>query len=163
MNTKLKRSRADRISRRVTKLLDPLGFKRTKTRFWIRPRPHILEFVHLHLFSFELAFRVHLGLRVLNDPFEAAALNGPDSDSHRDFQLGFEDSEASLDRCAGQISEFVRDVGEPWFRSWNDQQKLLEDRTSPLNTEAKAGLAAAIAGSAIAGNIQRSRLLLGAA
>jgi hypothetical protein len=80
MDTVTKRRAAEKVRRAVTKHLSASGFVRGKSTFWARPRGHVIEFVHLHLFTFEPAFRAHCGIRVLNDDFVAAALNGPDSD-----------------------------------------------------------------------------------
>jgi hypothetical protein len=77
METITKRSAAERVRRSVTSKLQALAFIRGKTSFWARPQTHVIEFLHLHLFTFAPAFRVHTGIRVLNDAFVAAALNGP--------------------------------------------------------------------------------------
>jgi hypothetical protein len=73
MDSKAKRRLAEVIRRRFTDGLTPTGFLRTKPAFWVRPKVHCLEFVHLHLFTFAPSFRVHFGVRVLNDTFPAAA------------------------------------------------------------------------------------------
>jgi hypothetical protein len=65
------------VRRRLERALAPFGFRRTKTTFWTRPRELVIEVVHLPLFTFAPAFRVHLGVPVLNDAFDAPALNGP--------------------------------------------------------------------------------------
>ncbi|MDQ0036720.1 hypothetical protein J2W30_004495 [Variovorax boronicumulans] len=64
-----------------------LGFAGTKKMFWTRRRPHTVEFVHFHrsgssypAISATVEIQVHFGIRVLNDTFAAAALNGPFSD-----------------------------------------------------------------------------------
>ncbi len=57
----------------------PLGFEAGGTVFFIRRREWVAEFIHLHEYSFAPGYRIHLGIRVLNDAFAALALNGPDS------------------------------------------------------------------------------------
>ena len=64
-----------------------------------RLRPQVVEFAHLHKYSFKPGFRVHLGLRVVNDTFEACALNGPTQNSGFDFTS----AEASVETCADRI------------------------------------------------------------
>lgn len=155
-----KRSRAEKVRRRVTARLLEIGFQRTRTTFWTRPREVVIEFMHLHLFSFEPGFRAHLGIRVLNDPFDAAALNGPSSweDGRR---LAFEESEESLDRCSEEIEQFCRTVGESWFARWRDPRKLIGSRRSPLSEEARRGLERQLLGKADPGMVEASRAILG--
>src|ERR1700741_4015599 len=74
-----KRRAAEAIRRDFSKRVAQHGFRRTKTTFWSRGRPGFIQFVHVHLFTFDSSFRAHLGIRLLNDPFDAAALNGPSS------------------------------------------------------------------------------------
>lgn len=107
------------------------------------------------------AFRLHLGIRVLADPFCAIALNGPDSQHWRECDLGFDEAEGSLDKCAQALIAYVRRVGHPWFHEWETPAALAARADSPLNAEAKEALKAAIAGSAAAEDVARSRELLG--
>src|SRR6187399_1594021 len=77
MDASIKRSLAEEVRRQTTKYLHTLDFARTKSGFWTRPSELFVDFVHLHLYSFAPEFRVHIGSQVLNDPFEAIALDGP--------------------------------------------------------------------------------------
>jgi hypothetical protein len=43
----------------------------------IRPGDLVTPFFHFHKFTFGLRFRIHLGVRIMNDTFVALALNGP--------------------------------------------------------------------------------------
>jgi hypothetical protein len=79
MNKPLERKNQDKVLRQLGRLLPEIGFRRTKPTFFTRPRGLVVEFVHLHKYTFAAEFRIHLGLRVTNDGFDAAALNGPDS------------------------------------------------------------------------------------
>ena len=79
MDATTKRKRDEQVRRLVSKLLAPFGLARTKPTYWTRPRESVVEFVHLHLYTFGPVFRIHLGIHVLNDPRDFVALNGPQS------------------------------------------------------------------------------------
>jgi hypothetical protein len=131
----------------------------------------VVEFVHLHKYTFAPEFRIHLGIRVTNDTFEAAALNGPDSQPYackdsptgRRFNFNFHDAPETLDRCAAEIVSFVRDVAEPWFLHWRDIERLIGDESSPLDADAKVHLKTAIEYGPTPDRIEKSRRILGAA
>ena len=97
---------------------------------------------------------------MLNDTFPAPALNGPDSDTERSYDLTFVDSDEAVSRCAGVIARYVNVVGEPWFAAWRDHTALL-GRGSPLDADAQRGLRQAVAGSTDPVLVHRSRELLG--
>jgi hypothetical protein len=146
------RAGAGKVLTRLARALGPLGFARTKPTFFTRPRELVIEFVHLHKFRFGPAFRVHLGLRVTNDPFDAAALNGPNSHVYtcpgppggRRYDFHYGETPEAIDRCAAELADFVRLVGEPWFGSWRDPQRLAGAADSPLDSEASGALRAAL-------------------
>ena len=130
IDKKLERSNKERVFRRLAKVLEPTGFHLGKSRFFTRASLPVIEFVHLHKFSFAPSFRVHVGIRVVNDPFVAVALNGPNSDeivsptgARYDFQY-CEDDE-SVDRCVSKIAEFVSNVAEPWFGLFRNRTLLI--------------------------------------
>ena len=79
MDKTLEKAHARKVLSGLAKAVRPLGFARTKPTFSHRTRGPIVEFIHLHKYSFDSSFRVHLGLRVTNDAFPAAHLNGLDS------------------------------------------------------------------------------------
>lgn len=161
MDSKLKASQAEKVRRRATTQLARLGFVRGKTSFWVREAGPVIEFVHLHLFSFAPAFRVHAGIRVLNNDFTAAALNGPYS---ADNALPkFDETEESVTACAFNIGVFCENVIEPWFAHWHDRQALIDSNATPLNESERAGLRAALTGEANPTDEQLSRRLLGVA
>jgi len=167
MDTPAKRRIAERVRRALTEKLHASGLVRGKTTFWARPREHVIEFVHLHLFTFAPSFRAHCGIRVLNDEFRAAALNGPDSDScrsggRRAYALDFTDEAASVTLCADEISRFCIEVAEPWFEHWRGPQKLLGFE-SPLDERARLSLERAFNGSVNAEAVRFSKELLGVA
>lgn len=125
MDRQLERSNKEKVLRRLAKQLESAGFRRTKPTFFTRTSLPIIEFIHLHKFTFDSSFRVHMGLRVVNDPFVAIALNGPDSDAQRArYDLKYREDEESVDCCARNIADFVSAVAEPWFESWRDRRLL---------------------------------------
>ena len=161
-HTKAKRATAEKVRRRVTALLAGAGFARTKTSFWTRPAGPVVEFVHLHLYSFTPEFRVHTGLRVLNDPFEAIALNGPSSHPTDRYDHAFGEALDAIERCAAEIARYCHEVGEAWWASARPVDRLLFV-DSVLEKDTQKALAAALAGAAAEERLARSRLLLGVA
>ena len=170
MDKKMERSNKEKILRKLAKLLAPAGFSRSKPTFFTRVNMPIIEFIHLHKFTFDSSFRVHLGIRVINDPFVAVALNGPDSDSYRgsigsasaryDFQYGEE--EQSLDSCARCVAKFSIDIAEPWFDSCRDFGALISGPESPLDVEAQAALRNALEGAVEQRHVATTQELLNA-
>lgn len=144
---KLESRNAQEVARLLANKLKPLGFERTKTSFYTRPKPLVIEFVHLHKFSFEASFRVHFGVRVRTDDFPGAHLNGPSSDEMRDsndhslrrYDFSFGADPASLDACAEEILRCVLEEGAVWFASMESQERLLSP-SSPLTHEARTAL-----------------------
>ena len=132
---------AQKVLRFLEKKLKPLGFERTKPTFFTRSGPYVLEFVHVHKFTFGPTFRVHFGVRVRSDDFAAAHLNGPDSDSIVDptmpglrrYRFSFTPNEASWESCAEAMLECVSTDGLHWFASLANQTALLssESQLSP--------------------------------
>jgi hypothetical protein len=157
VTSKEKRSLAEKVRRRFSHEAARLGFHRGRTSFWYRERGHVIHFIHLHLFSFCPAFRVHLGIRALNDSFDAAALNGPSTPDH--LSPSFEES---VEECVRGIHHFCEATGEPWFGSW-PATALATDGRSPLSPNARLALAEALEGRADGERAALSRSLLGAA
>jgi hypothetical protein len=165
MDTPTQRRLAERVRRSLTAKLRAYGFVRTKTTFWVRPRDHVLEFVHLHIYRFRSVFRAHCGIRVLNDTFEAEALNGPTSqeswsNGHPTYALEFSRDEESIGACANEIDRFCSEVAEPWFRRFAEPRLLLAT-DSPLNERERMRLQAALEGSADRRAVLASRKLFG--
>jgi hypothetical protein len=153
-----KRRLAEKVRRAVSAHLADDGWSRTKTSFWTRrPEAHHVEFFHLHLFTFAPEFRVHLGVRVLADPFDACGLNGPITDSTS--KLVFSGDANTAETCATGIAAFVR-AGEKWFAKWRTPDALLRDG-SPLDADAKSALREAIEGRAARRTVAASLHLLG--
>lgn len=169
MDSKIEQSNKQKVLRRAARLLVALGYNRTKPSFFTRERVHTIEFVHIHKFSYRPSFRVHVAIRVLNVDTDFIVLNGLSSDPYRpaerpndkSYDLSFGIDESSLETCAQNIFDFVRDVGEPWFLNWNDPDTLINRSTSPLDDHDKAGLVEAVQGGVKASNVVKSRKLLG--
>jgi len=162
METVTKRRAAERVRRLATEGLRPLGFIPGKTSFWARQQTHVIEFLHVHLFTFAPAFRAHAGIRVLNDTFGAAALNGPSSDDYRSvagsaYRLEFADSKVSAEACASEIARFCSDVAEPWFERFREPHALLTAE-SPLTDDARSRLERSLRGLT---DVQAARLSKG--
>ncbi|MCE9591384.1 MAG: hypothetical protein K8S99_12760 [Planctomycetes bacterium] len=164
MDAKLKRSNAEKIRRAFTRRIADLGFTRTKPTFWTRQHQNVIQFIHLHLFSFEPAFRVHFGIYVLNDDFPSPILNGLDSDTtpgplHK-YHLRFHAHEDTIPRCMDDLDKYCREIGEPWFDAWRTDEALLSPG-SPLREQARDHLRAALQGKVDLTRIQESCAMLG--
>jgi len=160
MEKRVERSQKDKVLRRFRRLLGPHGFERTKSTFFTRPRQFVIEFVHVHKFTFKPGFRIHVGLRVTNDAFEACSLNGPYSKG-AGLRLDFGASEQSVDQCAAEMLQYVQDVAEPWFRRWRNIDQLLHDPTSPLDPDARTCLREATESRASSERVRQTQRLLG--
>jgi len=136
-----------KVLRLLAKKLKPLGFERTKPTFFTRSGRYVLEFVHVHKFTFGPEFRVHFGVRVRSDELAAAHLNGPDSDSiacpeapgRRRYDFSFTPNNASWDLCSEAMLQCVSAEGLRWFESFTNPTMLLSS-TSPLSATAMAAL-----------------------
>jgi hypothetical protein len=170
MDKGAERSGKDKILRRLRGALAPLGFERTKPTFFTRPSGLVVEFIHLHKFTFAPEFRVHLGLRVTNDGFPAAALNGPDSLPYvckeplggRRYNFRYHLEPETIERCASEVTAYVQTIAEPWFHAWRPVERLLS-AASPLTPEARDALRAAVEAGAAAERVALTRGLLGVA
>lgn len=172
--TQVVRDGLERACREFTDRIAALGFLRTKKMFWTREHPHTVDFIHFHRsgssygapINFSVDIRVHFGIRVLNDTFEAAALNGPFSDATLTragrYHLRFNaKSGSTYDRCVDDLARFVVEQGEPWFSSLRDPHALLEASNSPLRPDSIELLTAALRGDADSDNLAKSRKILG--
>jgi hypothetical protein len=164
----------ERACRDFTAAASKVGFARGKKMFWIRPKIHTADFIHFHRGgstygaprNASVDIRVHFGIRVMNDPFQALALNGPYSDPEKipagRYHLRFNASTGSTyDRCVEDLVRFLVELGEPWFQQFNDTECLLRRIDSPLDTRARNALREAVAGHAKSENLVESRKLLG--
>jgi hypothetical protein len=138
---------AQKVVRLLAKKLKSLGFQRTKSSIFTRPKVHVIEFVHIHKFTFAPSFRLHFGVRVRSDDFAGAHLNGPSSDAMEDplvpnrrrYHFCFGTDAASWESCADRLSECVLAEGLAWFASIEKPEQLLSP-DSPLTPQARAAL-----------------------
>jgi hypothetical protein len=138
---------AQKVLRLLAKKLRTFGFQRTKSTFFTRSSQHLLEFVHVHKFTFAPSFRVHFGLRVRSEDFPAAHLNGPSSDEmidpanpgQRRYRFEFGTGEESWELCAQEMYQCAAAEGLQWFKSMSDTAVLLSP-ASPLSAKAKEAL-----------------------
>lgn len=161
----VKRRLAEQVRREFDRRIGSAGFVRSKPTFWVRPRLHVVEFIHLHLYKFGPCFRAHLGIRVLNDDFVAPALNGPDSHScwtngKPDYPLDFDD--AKIGECVGGLFAFYTNIGAPWFERFGSPESLLKAE-SPLRDSERTHLEKSLRGAGDSSSITLSKRLLGVA
>lgn len=117
-----------KASNDITLRLKEFGFVKTKKWQWVRVKDGAADFVHVHRsgssyggpINYSVSFRVHCGNRQLNDTFDALALNGPDTDDPKfwDMQLHLRfnaKSGSTYERCINDLVKFVLEVGEPWY------------------------------------------------
>ena len=168
------RAGLERICKDFTLRISASGFVRTKKMLWTRRHPHTVDFIHFHRCgstygaprNFSVSIRMHFGIRVLNDPFDALALNGPCSDSAGlatpPYHLRFNaKSGSTYERCLDDLGRVVVDVAEPWFEKFRLPESLLQDPASPLQPAGQQFLLASLAGHATTANEAASLKKLG--
>lgn len=171
--TSVVRAGLERACRDFTARVEPLGFRRTLKMFWTRRHPLTVDFIHFHRSgstygaprTASVDIRVHFGVRVLNDDFIAAALNGPHSDAGTlragRYHLRFNaETGSTYDRCVDDLARFVVEQGEPWFRRWSSADALLQS-DSPLRLLDREFLRDARDGQASAERVAASLKILG--
>ncbi|MDM3872023.1 hypothetical protein QSV34_11760 [Porticoccus sp. W117] len=160
MDKKLERSNADKVLRRFAKHIQAFGFVRTKPAYFVREAGPVIEFIHIHKYSFGPCFRMHLCIRVLNEPMDFIALAGPtERELLEDVRFEFGADIAAVESCANVMGDFVFNYAEPWFQKWTDREALLEE-DSPLYDDQKMALQLALAGESNCMNVELSKLLL---
>ena len=166
------RTALEKALREFSEAISPLGFARTRAKFWTRRGEHQVEFVHVHRqgssygapHKASVGLRLHLGIAVLNDD-RPAPLNGPCTDDVKRFaadrfHLRFNAvSGSTYERCLADMVRFVRSRGEPWFAGFPSPLALLEEPSTPLDAVARDALAQSLDGQAsparIAGSLKR--------
>lgn len=157
--TQVVRDGFEKACREFTERITSLGFSRTKKMLWTRQHQHTVDFIHFHRSgssygaprNFSVDIRVHFGIRVLNDTFEAAALNGPFSDPtltrEGNYHLRFNaKSGSTYDRCVDDLVRFVLEQGEPWFSRFRDPSALIDPSITPLRPDSIEALTTALRG-----------------
>ena len=142
MEKEQERKIAKRIVKAVALELIPFGFKQTKPTFVCREYPFVVGFFHFHKFTFGPYFRIHFGIRVLNNEFPAPALNGPSYEHAGEYG----EDERSIEKCIKKMSTICIKDGVSWFGKWSDAHQLLNDSRSPLRESDKAKLEEGING-----------------
>ena len=171
--TKVVRTGFEKACREFSGRVNSLGFQRTRKTFWTRRHPFSVDFIHFHRggcsygapYSASVDIRVHFGIRVLNDDFVAAALNGPHSDTELTragrYHLRFNSETGSMyDRCADDLLRFVLEQGEVWFLKWRTVDALLQP-DSPLRPGEKEFLLEHQRGQEVPERIAASLQILG--
>lgn len=151
---KLERANAGKVMRRLAKGLKTFGFIRKSTWFAREAGP-LAEFIHVHKFTFGPCFRLHWGIRVLNDSRRFVALTGPSETQGLEYGL----DESSIQRCAEAMYRLVAEVVEPWFAEQTAESLLETD--SCLCPSGRDALKRALAGQVDHEAVKRSRELLG--
>ncbi len=154
--------------------IEPLGFQRTLKMFWTRRHPLTLDFIHFHRHgstygaprNAAVDIRVHFGIRVLNDDFIAAALNGPHTDASMlrsgRYHLRFNaETGSTYERCINDLARIVVEQGEPWFQKFCSVGDLLQPSDSPLRPKEQDFLLAAHEGRASADRVAASLKIFG--
>lgn len=160
---------AQKVLRLLTKKLKPLGFERTNPTFFTRSGRYVLEFVHVHKFTFGPIFRIHFGARVRSDEFAAAHLNGPDSDSIQDpempsrrrYDFSYGPNESSWESCSEAMFQCVSSEGIDWFALLANPTTLLASN-SPLTQSAITALQRELKDPLCAGASEATRRALNA-
>lgn len=168
MDKKLERSNKDKILRKVANKLKPFGFKRTKPTFFVKENGPMVEFIHIHKYTFGPTFRVHICLREINDPRDFIALLGitseqysrPNSPNNKKYNFSYHKTDESIDRCVQNIESFVSDVAVPWFMKWQNLELLSNSNESPLPYEDRVALKEYISGNGNVDFIEQTRELL---
>ena len=156
MEKSLERSLARRIIRSSFRSLREDGFVHSKPTFAVRPTEYLAAFIHIHKFSYGPMFRLHFGIRVLNDPFEAVALNGLSLEHAGKYSA----QEENIERCIGDIERFIRGDGLPWLIRYGDIDSLLASET-PLKERDRVALEAHLSGSPSIESVKQTSALLG--
>lgn len=153
---KLERANAAKVLRVFAKLVAKAGFRRRST-FFSRESGEVIQFLHIHKYTFGPYFRMHICIRVLNDPATSRNLSGTDEQELANAKFEYGMDIASLQACAEVMAGFVADFAEPWFASWSNEALLSE--ISFLRPVARESLAAHIEGRPNEANIHASRAL----
>jgi hypothetical protein len=158
----IERSNAAKVLRRFAKLLESHGYSRRSVWF-ARERDHLIFFLHVHKFTFGPSFRLHAGVRVLNDPSENVCLNGICTDTALRFKehLEYDTTDASWDNCALQMERYVVEVAEPWFDQMTVTTLLAAEH--PLTAIGRESLRLALNGESHLPRVLFSRRSLGLA
>ncbi|MDP2596561.1 hypothetical protein [Alteromonas stellipolaris] len=160
MDKKLERSNADKVLRRLTNQIKPLGFVRTKPTFWVREQEYLVQFIHIHKFTFGPCFRLHTCVRPLNSELEFIGLFGPiERELSATTKFEYTEASNSVENCASAMSQFISTFSEEWYATLGSLATLLSSE-SVLDAQEKTSLQESLDGNSKISNIERTRLLL---
>lgn len=172
--SRLVRAGMEEACKDFTVRIGPLGFRRTRSKWWTRRHEHTVDFIYFFRggssygapINASVDIRVHFGIRVLNDPYVPTALNGPFSDAgglrSGRYHLRFNARSGSMfERCTDDLVRFVVEQGEPWFQRFRTAEALLRLPDSPLKPRERESLRAAQEGRIDVGNVAASLKDLG--
>ena len=146
MDKKLEKSNAGKTLTRFTNHIKALGFKRVKPTFWIREKEVLVEFIHIHKYTFGPYFRIHTCIRPYNNSFSSVALSGPtEKELNSEVSFEYNTTIESVEQCATKMASFVQRYSEAWFSKWSEPSSLLGP-TSPLYADQIKELKQAIEG-----------------
>lgn len=164
----------ERVCQELSAGISHFGFNRTKEMFWTRRSLYTIGFIHLHRVGSTrsartnalVRFRAHFGIRVLNDTFPTATLNGPNSGAPEfrtsGYPLRFNAAIGiTYEKCVVDLVRFVVKQGQPWFGQFSNPSSLIDREDSPLGADAKAWLHSAMSGGTVATHVVASPELLG--
>ena len=158
----IERQNAAKVMRRFANLLKAHGYSRRSTWF-SRESGHLIFFIHAHKYTFGPSFRLHAGIRVLNDPSTNVCLNGIASDTDLRYRnhLQYDKTEDSWELCATQMANYVAEVAEQWFKEKDIRTLLTGDQS--LTIAGRVSLQKALDGESHLSHTLQSRQLLGLA
>lgn len=158
---KIERSNSNKVFRSFTRMVKPLGFRRVKTRqFWIREQKHVIEFIHIHKFTFGPKYRIHICIRVINSPLDFLALQGvTDKELDKGATFQFEDSATSVSQCSEDMFNFIKQSAEGWFLKYRDIDRLLSSGSPIFNSECSQALVDALKNGPDESRVQKTRQL----
>ena len=160
MDKRIERSNADKVLRRFANKIKNQGFTRTKPTYFVRDAGLVIEFIHIHKYTFGPCFRMHVCIRILNEARDYIALLGPtEAELCAGILFEYTQSEESVESCAETMAKFVVECVEPWYLQWSDRASLLGEN-SPLYPDQKIDLEAALRGNISDKNTAISRSLL---
>lgn len=125
----------DRACAEYQAVIEPIGFTKTKARFWSRTNGQLVEVIHFHrngssygaATSNSVDIRVHFAVHPVGSK-EPIALNGPTSEQLRNskgyaYHLRFNAlSWSTYERCMEDLTRITLEHGLPWFHRQKPSQ-----------------------------------------
>lgn len=157
---KIEQANAQKVLRRFTKHIKNLGYTRTKPTFWVREQTNLVQFIHIHKYSFGSCFRIHTCIRPYNASLDFIALIGPtERELLSDASFKYAKTIDSVEQCAIKMSSFVQRQSESWFDQWSDPNSLI-GASSPLDEQHQKEFKQALDGNTNPQRVKRTKELL---